>query len=479
MSDAAKPDEKPGAMSFTEEAPVTTEHSIPGLEFEATTGRMPLKNDQGEILAQVFYVAYTKKGCEPGERPVTFTFNGGPGSPSIWLHMGAVGPFRAPMTPEGQLPPAPYQVEPNLETWLHFTDLVFIDPVGTGYSRAKDKETAETYWSIDGDVKSVSEFCRMWLNRNARWRSPIYLVGESYGTTRAAGMAGHMIDQGIALNGVILVSSILNFQTAGQEYGNDLAFKLFFPTYTATAWYHGKLPWAASLEDALRQSEAFVQGDYARALLLGDDLVGEERKAVVNEFARLSGLSPEYVDRADLRVRQGAFCKELLREDRRTVGRLDSRIKGIDDYRKGEAESMTNDPSMSMLLPPYTATFHDFVRTQLKYESDLKYEIFGGIGPWDWGNNRRQGYPDTSEALRNAMHKNPYMKVFVASGYYDLATPYFATEYTYRHMGLDPEVRGNFSFGYYEAGHMMYVHTGCLTKLFQDVKAFVEGTQRG
>ncbi|MBX3096616.1 MAG: hypothetical protein KF812_07120 [Fimbriimonadaceae bacterium] len=473
---AKKDNDKP-AFEFEEEEPSITKHNLSGLKYTVTTGRMPLKNDLGEIQAQVFYIAYTLDNADVLDRPVMFTFNGGPGSPAIWLHMGALGPRRAPLTPDGQLPAPPYNLVDNPDTWLQFTDLVFIDPVGTGYSRGKDEETSKEYWSIEGDVKGVGEFIRMYLNRNDRWRSPLYLAGESYGTTRSAGLAGHLISEGIAFNGIVLVSSILNFQTAGFSTGNDLAYKLFLPTYTATAFYHGRLPWAKSLPDALAQSEKFALSDYAAALNKGDDLAGEERAAAIKELARLTGLSEEYVDRCDLRVKQPMFCKELLRDDRRTVGRLDSRIKGIDPFHRGEGESMNSDPSMSMLMPPYTAAFNDYVRRELNYRSDLKYQIFGGIGPWNWGGNKREGFPDTGDALRDALHKNPYMKVFVASGYFDLATPYFATEYTLRHMGLDPEVRGNFEVGYYEAGHMMYVHEDYLKKLHADIKQFVAKTK--
>ncbi|HCE01346.1 MAG TPA: peptidase S10, partial [Armatimonadetes bacterium] len=309
-----------------------------------------------------------------------------------------------------------------------------------------------------------------------RWDSPLYLVGESYGTTRAAGLSGYLIDRGIAFNGIVLVSSILNFQTARFHKGNDLPYILFLPTYTATAWYHKRLPedLQASLKDALREAEEFAIGEYASALALGDRLPEERRKQVLSKLARLTGLRPEYVDLRDLRIHIWKFCKELLRDERRTVGRLDSRFKGIDaDPSDSDPE---HDPSMSAIMPPFTSMMNHYARTALGYKTDLVYEIFGGVKkPWDWG-SAGEGHPDTSEALRRALSKNPYMKVFVASGYFDLATPYFATEYTLAHMGLDPTLRGNITTAEYEAGHMMYIHGPSLGRLRDDVAAFLSNT---
>ncbi|MBS1714318.1 MAG: peptidase S10 [Armatimonadetes bacterium] len=469
---AAEEAKKP--VELTEEPVVVTHHQRPGLKYTVTTGRMPLKDEKGEIVAQVFFMAYTLDDA-PAGRPLMFSFNGGPGSPSVWLHLGALGPKRVKMLDDGALPPPPYELVDNEANWLEFADLVFIDPIGTGFSRAKTPEDAEKYWGLKGDVESVADFIRLYLTRNGRWTSPLYMVGESYGTTRAAGLAGHLIDMGVAFNGIVLVSSILNFQTARFGRGNDLPYPLFLPTYTATAWFHNKLSGDLrhSLTATLRQVEAFANGQYAKALLAGDSLDREARSQTIDELVRFTGLSHGFVDQCDLRINIHAFCKELLRGERRTVGRLDSRMKGIDDWTKGHAEKPDHDPSMSMLMPPYTSTFNQYVRQELGYETDLPYEVFKGIKkPWDWG-SAGEGHPDTSEALRSALAKNPHMQIFVASGYYDLATPYFATEYTLAHMGLDPEIRCNVSTKYYEAGHMMYINLPCLSQLRDDVRSFV------
>jgi carboxypeptidase C (cathepsin A) len=460
---------------LAEEPPVVTQHETGGLRYTVTTGRLPLKDDEGEIVAQVFFVAYTLDGGAP-DRPLMFTFNGGPGSPAIWLHLGAVGPKRAPMYEEGVLPPPPYRIEDNPASWLEFADLVFIDPVGTGFSRARTPKEAEKYWSVKGDIESVGEFIRLYLTRYQRWLSPVYLAGESYGTTRAAGLAGHLVDRGISFAGLVLVSSILNFQTARFSRGNDLPYVLFLPTYAATAWYHNRLvgDLRESLERTVEEARAFAAGAYAQALAKGVSLPEEERAQVLDGLVRLTGLTSKFLDLADLRINIHDFCKELLRNERRTVGRLDSRVKGLEDYAKGHAQRPDHDPSMTMLMAPYLAAFMDYVRRDLGYETDLEYQIFGGIkNPWDWG-SAGEGHPDTSEALRAAVAKNAYMKVFVASGYYDLATPFFATEYTLDHMGLHPAQRAAFTLRYYEAGHMMYVKPQCLADLRDDVRAFVE-----
>ncbi len=470
----AKTDAKPEPL--VDETPVVTQHEANGVAYTVTTGRMPLRDEEGQIVAQVFYIAYTKDGAD-ADRPLMFSFNGGPGSPSIWLHLGALAPKRVPMNEDGSLPPPPYRLVDNEASWFEFTDLVFIDPVGTGYSRAKTAKDAEPYWSVKGDIESVGEFIRLYLTRNSRWSSPLYMVGESYGTTRAAGLAGHLVDRGVAFSGIVLVSSILNFQTARFNKGNDLPYVLFLPTYTATAWYHGRLHGGQRepLKDWLVQAEAFAGGRYPSALAAGDRLDTEERKQVADELVRLTGLSHKYVEEVDLRVNIHGFCKELLRDQRRTVGRLDSRVKGFEDTQKWHTETPDHDPSMSALMPPYTAAFSQYVRQSLGYETDLRYEIFGGIKkPWDWG-SAGDGHPDTSEALRAALAKNPHMKVYIASGFYDLATPYFATEYTLAHLGLDPSLRANVRTSEFEGGHMMYTHVPSLVRLRDEVAEFVRG----
>ncbi len=478
---APAPKPAPPAAPVVEEKPVVTKHQITAgnrtLSYTATAGMLPIMNAAGETEADVFFIAYTLDNAGPIERrPLMFSFNGGPGSSSVWLHLGALGPKRVKMLDDGSMPAPPFQLVDNEYTWLGETDLVFIDPVGTGYSRPRKADLGKKFWNVQGDIESVGEFIRMYLTRYERWTSPLFLVGESYGTTRAAGLAGHLIDKGIAFNGIVLVSSILNFQTARFAKGNDLPYVLFLPTYTATAWYHKKLPadLQADLRKALNESEKWAEGPYAEALAKGDRLGAAERRAVIDKLHRLTGLEKRYLARSDMRIEIQHFCKELLRDRDRSVGRLDSRFQGIDAT--GVSERPDFDPTMSIIFPPYTTTFNQYVRTALGYKTDRTYNILGGVGRWEFGSG---GYPDTSEALRSAFAKNPYMKLFVASGYFDLATPYFATEYTLSHMGLDSGLRKNVTTAYYEAGHMMYIHTKSLEKLNKDVASFVGEALRG
>jgi carboxypeptidase C (cathepsin A) len=464
-------------------APVERRHQITlrgtTIEYLSTTGMMPLKNDTGEIDAHVFFVAYTRVDAahptgDP-HRPLVVAFNGGPGSASVWLHLGALGPKRVQMNPDGGLPAAPYHLIDNAQTWLDQADLVFLDPVGTGYSRPTKPEYGKKFWGVQGDIAAAGDFIRLYLTRYKRWTSPLFLAGESYGTTRAAGLSNYLVEHGIALNGVVLISTVLNFQTLEFASGNDLPYMLFLPTYTAAAWHHHKLAAAQQkdLNATLREVEAWAQTDYASALAQGDHLSSSQRQAVIDRLARYTGLSKTYLDNCNLRVEIEGFCKELLRDRKRTVGRLDSRFIGIDS--SGVSEFPDFDPSMAAIRPPYTALFYDYARGELGYVSDEEYYVLGGgiRGPWDWG-TRGQGYANVSEALRSAFAKNPYMRLFVASGYFDLATPYFATQYTLAHLGLDPSLRGNVTTGQYEAGHMMYIDERSLTLLKRDVDRFLQ-----
>ena len=483
---ADKPEAAKGpAKKDSTEAPVETHHQIAvggkALRYTVTTGKLPLKNESGETEAEIFFMAYTLDGVtSSAQRPLMFSFNGGPGSSSVWLHLGALGPKRVKMRTDGAMPSPPYQLVDNPDTWLDQTDLVFIDPVGTGYSRASKPELGKKYWGVQGDLESVGEFIRLYLSRYRRWSSPLFLVGESYGTTRAAGLSGYLVDRGIAFNGIVLVSSILNFETADFTRGNELPYTLYLPTYTATAWYHKKLAadlQGRPLDPTLREAEAWASTDYASALAKGDRLTAEERAAVMEKLARYTGLDRHYLELSNLRVDIQHFCKELLREERRTVGRLDSRLKGIDE--SGASETPDFDPSLAAIRPPYTAMFNQYVRAELNYKTDLTYYILGGgIGPWDWGTGGRQGFPDVSGSLRSAFAKNVDMKLFVASGHYDLATPYYATAYTLDHLGLEPTERARVTTREYEAGHMMYIHEAELAKLKKDVSEFIRGALR-
>lgn len=473
--DEQNQDDKP---TLEVQEPIQTQHQITldgqPLHYTVTTGMMPLKNAKDDIQANIFYMAYTRDDVEDkSERPLMFVFNGGPGSSSVWLHMGAFGPKRVKMEDEGWMPRPPFRLVDNDQTWLDQTDLVFIDPVGTGFSRAKDDETAKQYWSLKGDIESVGEFIRLYLTRSGRWTSPLLLAGESYGTTRAAGIAGHLINQGIAFNGVILVSTVLNFQSLRFMRGNDLPAYVYLPTYTATAWYHQQL--AADLQekplrDVLDEVEAWADSEYAVALAKGDRLADDDRQSIVDQLAYYTGLDTRYIDGTNLRVDIMRFCKELLRDQKRTVGRLDSRYTGMNALSVTEYPEF--DPSMAAIMPPYTATFNDYVRDQLGYETDHKYEILSYDVNRGWEYDQGS-FPDTSEALRSALTKNPYMQVFAALGYYDLATPYFATHYTFNHMDLNPELRANIHTADYKAGHMLYLDLTSLAKLKADFLDFL------
>jgi carboxypeptidase C (cathepsin A) len=487
-SEGSTPAEKPAksaadaekASATKEEPPIVTHHEVHVggriLHYTAITGYMPIKSEDGnDVEAHIFFVAYTLDGAT-GKRPLMFSFNGGPGSASIWLHIGAIGPRRVKMLPDGGMPQPPFELVDNEQTWLDQTDLVFIDPVGTGFSRATKKELGKKFWSVEGDIASVGEFIRLYLTRYERWNSPLFLVGESYGTTRAAGLSGYLINHGVALDGVVLISSVLNFETLDFNVGNDLPFILYLPTYTATAWYHKKLPaelQGLDLASVLSQAEDFAAGPYTVGLGKGDSLTAQERDELISQVSRFTGIDRTVVDVNNMRLTEQVFTTELLRSQKLQVGRLDSRFKATPV--SGRTARGYYDPSESAIRPPFTATFNDYVRTQLGYKTDLEYYVLGGgIGEWQWG-SAQQGYPDTSDALRLAFVKNPYMKLFVASGYFDLATPFFATHYTLNHMNLNQQQQAKISLGFYDAGHMMYIKSDSLAHLKKDVSGFLNG----
>ncbi len=463
---------------ITEETPIVTSHQLEladqTLAYTATVGKLPLKDEKEKIAALIFYTAYTLDAeTDPAERPLIFVFNGGPGSASIWLHMGALGPKRVDMGEEGFMPPPPYKLIDNAHTWLDLGDLVFIDPVGTGYSRAADPADNEKYWGLEEDLEAVGEFIRLYLSRSKRWASPLYLAGESYGTTRAAGLAGHLIDRGIAFNGVILISTVMNFQTLRFTKANDLPYALYLPSFCAAAHYHGALDddlQKRDLRELLHEAAAWAESDYTVALAKGDRMSAEERAAIAERLSRYTGLTQRFILGADLRINIMSFCKELLRDDKRAVGRLDSRFIGI--MASAEGSAFDFDPSMNAIIPPYTAVYNQYLREQLGYETDLNYEILSFKVNENWKYQGGQ-FPDTSEGLRAAFAKNPFMRVLVAQGYYDLATPFQAAYYSLAHMGLDPALRDNITVSEYEAGHMMYVHEPSLAKLKADARAFI------
>lgn len=448
------------------------------VKYRATAGTIVMKDEEGKPHVSFFFVAYTSlENTNASDRPITFSFNGGPGSSSVWLHMGLLGPRRVFLKEDGGLPPPPFRLVNNDDSLLDESDLVFIDPVSTGYTRTVPGEDAHKYHGVDQDLESVGDFIRLYTTRYKRWDSPKFLIGESYGTTRAAGLSGYLENRfGMYLNGIVLVSSVLNFQTLSFSPGNDLAYILYLPTETAVAWYHKKLPpdLQADRSKALEESEHYALGEYARALQSGSALPKPEREGVVKELARLTGLSEDYVDRANLRIRASRYFSELLRDQRLIVGRYDARMTGPN--LDATADTPDYDPSFTSVLGPFTATLNDYIRRDLKFESDLPYEILTGkVQPWDY-NDARNRYLDVATTLADAITHNPYLKIFVANGYYDMATPYQATRYTFDHLGLPENLRANISMGYYDAGHMMYVNQPSLAKLKKDLAGFIRAS---
>jgi carboxypeptidase C (cathepsin A) len=466
-----------------EEKIVQTKHSLKiggqEIKYTATAGTILLKLEDGTPKASIFYVAYTKDDVsDASQRPLTFSFNGGPGSSSVWLHLGLFGPRRVQMGDAGALLPPPYKLVDNDVSLLDISDLVFIDPVSTGYSRAVPGETPQQFHGITPDVESVADFIRLYATRNKRWSSPKFLAGESYGTTRAAGLSGYLQQRyGMYLNGIVLISTILNFETAEFDTGNDLPYILYLPTYTAIAWYHKKLPadlQSSGVQKAVEESRRFAVGEYADALMTGDALPTAQRTEIIQKLVRLTGLSPEYIDRTNLRIEIQRFTKELLRSERRTIGRIDARFLGID--RDAAGEDPEYDPSIAAIIGPYSGMLNDYVRNDLKFDSDLPYEVLTArVRPWSYAPYENR-YVNVAETLRRAMTQNPFLHVFVAKGYYDLATPFFAADYTFDHLGLDPSLRGHLSGAYYEAGHMMYVYPPALVKLKSDIAQFIKSS---
>src|SRR6267143_1941094 len=479
VPDKPKEEKKPPTP---EEKIVQTKHSIKiggqEIKYTATAGTILLKLEDGTPKASIFYVSYTKDDASDASlRPLTFSFNGGPGSASVWLHLGLLGPRRVQMGDTGSLPPPPYKLVDNDVSLLDISDLVFIDPVSTGYSRAVPGEAPKQFHGIEEDVESVADFIRLYTTRNKRWSSPKFLAGESYGTTRAAGLSGYLQQRyGMYLNGIVLISSILNFETAKFDTGNDLPFILYLPTYTAIAWYHKKLPadLQGDLQKAIEESRKLAVGEYANALMAGDALPAPRRSEITQKLARLTGLSPDYIDRTNLRIEIQRFTKELLRSERRTIGRIDARFTGID--RDAAGEHVEYDPSIAAIIGPYAGMLNDYVRNDLKFDSDLPYEVLTSrVRPWNYAPYENR-YVNVAETLRAAMTQNPFLRVFVAKGYYDLATPFFAADYTFDHLGLDPTLRSHLSGAYYEAGHMMYVHPPSLAKLKSDIAQFIKSS---
>ena len=479
-------EEKPAHnfLNLKEDIVSVTHHTIKinnqVIPYTATAGYITLRDEEGKGKANVFFTAYTREDIKDlSQRPLTFAFNGGPGSSTVWLHLGALGPKKVLLDDNGFPLPPPFKLIDNPYTLLDVSDIVCLDAISTGFSRALPGEKPQQFHGVREDIEAVGEFIRLYLTRNNRWLSPKFILGESYGTTRATGLAGYLQGRrfGLYLNGVILVSSVLDFSTLDFSPGNDLAYILFLPTYTATAWYHHRLPndlQTKSLREVLDEAEKLALNEYSLALLKGNSLSAEEKEVIIKKISRFTGLSPSYLAQANLRVSAYRFFKELLRNKHLTVGRLDSRFTGRDADAAGERPDF--DPSSTAITGPFATLINHYLRVNLKFPNDLTYAIYGNVRPWRWIYEQQDRTPNVylAETMRQALNQNKFLKVFVANGYYDLATPYFATEYTFNHIGLNGEFKDRVKMGFYEAGHMMYIHKKSHAQLKKDLAEFIK-----
>jgi carboxypeptidase C (cathepsin A) len=450
------------------------------LAYTARTGTMVLKDENGKPKAQVFYISYTKDGEDLAKRPVTFFFNGGPGSASIWLDMGIMSPMHPEMGPNGSQPAPPYNLVPNPNSPLDVTDLVQVDAMMTGYSRPAKGVKATEFTGAENDIKMFGEFIRDYLDKYDRWQSPKYLFGESYGTFRSAGLASELQDdEGIQLNGIMLLGTVLDFQYISPSPTNDIAYSTILPTYTATAWYHKKLPTdlqRLTLEQVVQQARDYAFGDYMLTLAKGNKLTAAERSAAAQKIARMTGVSPTFVQNTNLRIDPGTFRTELLRDERMILGRYDSRLTAI----TGNASSTRQDFDPSDVAPSgaFMSAFMRYLHDDLKYTSDLQYYMGGHTGRWDYGSLAFRGSPSEVESLRQAMAKNPYLRVMNGAGYYDTATPFANAEYTFDHLGFDQTYKDRVSLKYYESGHMAYLNQASAKQLKEDIANFINATRQ-
>jgi carboxypeptidase C (cathepsin A) len=447
------PDEQ---MSVTEHSVVLDGQTIP---YEATAANMLLVNDDGEPTGSLYYTAYRRTDVDSSTRPLSFIFNGGPGSASMWLHLGAFGPKRIIVNDDGHTPPPPYDLVDNPGSILDVSDMVFIDPIGTGFSRVVGKGKGTDFWGIDEDAISLAQFITQYVTRNQRWNSPKFLLGESYGTTRSAVLVNRLQNSGMHFSGVSLISAVLDFETLLFAAGHDTSYVTFLPTYAITAAYHGALPWPDDLESWLNEVRDFARGDFAHVLALGASAPAEMRAAARTRLAAYTGLSEEYLERANLRVTASQFRAELQRSAGIVTSRLDARYDGFTNQPMGE--NAQYDPQSTAISGAYTAAINRYLRDELLYETTERYVTGGGARGWNWnrlgGGRGWNGATNVAPDLEQAMIRNPSLLVQIENGYYDLATPFFAMEWTTDHMNVPAELRGNIRHRYYQAGHMMYV----------------------
>ena len=444
------------------------------LSYTATTGYLNLKNDTGKNIAKVFFTYYQKDGGSASQRPICFTFNGGPGSSSVWLHMGGLGPRKLVLKDDGTAPAPPYQFGNNEFCWLNKTDLVFIDPIATGYSMAASGENPHQFHGYNEDIQSIASFVRNFLSEYNRWSSPKFLCGESYGTTRASGLAKFLTDNyRIYLNGIFLISPVLNFGTNDYYIGNDLPLALYLPSYTAAAFYHKQLApeLLVNFEKTLNEAESFALNEYAPALLKGELLNEKEKDNMAKKLSYYTGISKDFYLRSNLRVEDYRFYKELLRKDGLSVGRFDARFTGKNYDNAGEHVDF--DPSFTNIDGPFTTTINDYFINTLNFKEENPYNIFGNVYPWNYNNVQNKSL-NVAESLRDAMTKNNHLKVYVGSGFYDFATPYYTAKYDIAHMLLHPSIRNNIRHYFYESGHMYYINKPSMIQFKKDVDAFFD-----
>ena len=440
------------------------------INYTATAGTYNIKSDDGAPKATVFFAAYTKDDvADKSKRALSFVYNGGPGSASSYTHMG-LGPKRIVLTDDGSGMPAPYSIVENADSFLDATDMVFVDAISTGFSRPAPGEAGPQFYGVEQDAVWFSNFIYQYITRNERWSSPKFLIGESYGATRSAQLSYTLQRRHqIYLNGVVLLSAV-----GFGNWGADDRTIYFLPTLIVSAWYHKLLPpdlQKLSISDLAQKARQFAHGDYAAALEKGDELSAAEKQKTIKELARLTALSPKYIEQTNLRINPQRWFKELLRDRRQTVGRIDSRFLGMDADAAGERYEY--DSSLASYDGSYVAMFQDYVRRELKWTTDMYYTLSANVRPWDQGT---PGMP--AESLRSAMTQQGQLKLLVLCGYYDVATPYNGIEHTISHMGLEPAIRKNVSFAYYEAGHMMYIEKKSREKLHRDVASFIQGSAK-